>query len=83
MNFGLSVIIIASTALFILSVFSFIQVNNLKYQLYYIFLASFFSGMLFVVSLASDNQTLIFWPSLVMIHVVTKVVQIKNEMRNG
>jgi hypothetical protein len=81
MSFGLIIIIISSIALLLLSVISFIQVRNLRYQLWYTTLGALFAGMLIVVSMASQNYTLLLWPCFVMLHIATKLLQIAKHIR--
>ncbi|MFN9582070.1 MAG: hypothetical protein ACK566_05285, partial [Bacteroidota bacterium] len=80
MSFGFSIIIISSIALLILSIVSFLQVHNLKYQLWYAMMGALFAGMLSVVSLASENYTLLLWPGFVLLHISTKLIQISKSL---
>lgn len=80
MSFGFIIIIISSVALLLLSIISFVQVRNQKYQLWYAMLGALFAGMLGVVSMASGNYTLLLWPVFVLLHITTKLIHISKSL---
>ena len=80
MSIGLISVSIATLALVVLAFVSFINVQKIRVQIWYVFLASFFAGIVFIVGLNSELYSILLLPLMVMIHVVTKVMQISKKI---
>lgn len=68
----------AVLALLIFAVISFLKPQNLKFQIWYILIASFACGIIASVVLINfSSKSALIWPVLFMIHVVNKAMEIK------
>lgn len=80
MTIGLFAVIFSTAALVILAAISFFYIQNHRVQLWYIFLASFFSGILFIVGLNSNAYSIMLWPMIILLHVITRIAQLNKQL---
>jgi hypothetical protein len=80
MTIGLIAVMFSSAALVILAAISFFYIQNQRVQIWYIFLASFFSGVLFIVGLNSAAYSIMLWPMFIVLHVISKISQLSRQL---
>ena len=74
--------ILSVLLLLVFVILSVLKSNNLSFQVIYIVVASFNIGVIAsLILLNYDNKSALVWPALLLLHVLTKVVQLRKSIK--
>lgn len=77
MNIVYFVAIFSILMLLIFGILSFIKTGNLRFQLIYVVVATFFLAVLAtIIAISYNNQSALIWPALLFVHVINKAKEI-------
>jgi hypothetical protein len=81
MNIAYITAIFSVLVLLVFAVLSFLRADNLKFQVIYIAVATFCSGILASIILVNyDTKSAVIWPVLFLVHVMSKVREVMKNL---